>query len=185
MKIRPLEIPEVLLIEPQRFGDERGWFSETFREAALAEAGFTRRFVQDNHSFSAPKGTLRGLHFQVDPNAQDKLVRCTRGSIVDVAVDIRQGSPTYGRHVKATLSAENGHQLLVPIGFAHAFVTLEPDCEVQYKVTGYYSKECDRGIFWNDPDLGIEWPFPAEEMTLSEKDKNAPLLADSAPFFVY
>lgn len=185
MNIEPTEIPEVLLITPNRFGDARGWFSETFRADRLAEAGFDRPFVQDNHSLSGDRGTVRGLHFQVAPHAQDKLVRCTRGRILDVAVDIRVGSPTYGRHVSAELSAENGRQLLVPIGFAHGFLTLEPDCEVQYKVTGYYSKECDRGILWNDPDLGIDWTTAASEAILSDKDRNAPLLKDCEPFFTY
>ncbi len=185
MHVHPSAIPEVLLIDTKRHGDARGWFSETFRADSLAEAGFDRAFVQDNQSFSAEKGTIRGLHFQVAPFAQDKLVRCTRGRILDVAVDIREGSPTYGRHVSAELSAENGRQLLVPIGFAHAFMTLEADCEVQYKVTAYYSKDCDRGILWNDPDLGIDWGIDVSGAVLSEKDRNAPRLKDCGPFFTY
>ena len=185
MKIDTTHIPGVLLISPSRFGDERGWFSETFRVDRLAEAGFTRPFLQDNHSFSAERGTIRGLHFQVAPNAQDKLVRCTRGSVLDVAVDIRRNSPTYGKYVSAELSAANGRQVLVPIGFAHAFCTLEPDCEVQYKVTGYYSREDDRSILWNDPDLSIDWKIDLRDATLSEKDMNAPRLRDCEPFFEY
>lgn len=185
MKIAPTDIPDLLLIEPQRFGDERGWFSETFRADRLAAAGFDTPFVQDNHALSAEAGTVRGLHFQIAPHAQDKLVRCTRGRILDVVVDIRHGSPTFGRHLAQELSAGNGLQLLVPGGFAHGYRTLEPDCEVQYKVTAYYAREFDRAILWNDPDLGIDWGISPEEAVLSERDRTAPRLADCAPFFRY
>lgn len=173
MKITPLSIPDVLLVEPSRFGDARGFFSETFRENVLADHGFKARFVQDNHSLSAQAGTLRGLHFQKSPRAQDKLIRVVRGSIWDVAVDIREGSPTYGQCVYGELSAANGLQLLIPKGFAHGFVTLEPDTEVIYKVTDYYSAECDAGIAWNDPDLAVDWKLNTVPV-LSDKDRSLP-----------
>jgi dTDP-4-dehydrorhamnose 3,5-epimerase len=176
MTITPQAIPAVLLIEPKRFGDARGFFSETFREDALAEAGFTARFVQDNHSLSAQVGTLRGLHYQRAPHAQDKLVRVVRGAILDVAVDIRAGSPTFGKSQLAKLTAENGNQLLIPKGFAHGFVTLEPDTEVLYKVTDYYAPDCDAGIAWNDPDLALDWQLTGEPM-LSDKDRVLPAFA--------
>ena len=176
MTIHPLAIPAVLLIEPKKFGDARGFFSETYREDLLEKAGFKGRFVQDNHSLSAQVGTLRGLHYQRPPHAQDKLVRVIRGAILDVAVDIRTGSPTYGKSVAAVMSAENGHHLLVPKGFAHGFVTLEPDTEVLYKVTDYYAPDCDAGIAWNDPDLAVDWQLTGEPM-LSDKDRLLPALA--------
>lgn len=173
------------MITPPKFGDHRGFFSETYNKRALAEAGLDLEFVQDNHSLSAQKGTLRGLHFQTPPFGQDKLVRVTRGAILDVAVDLRRGSPTYGQHVSAELSAENWSQLLVPIGFAHGFVTLEPDTEVLYKVTQYYSPECDRGLLWNDPDLGIPWPVAEADAILSDKDRKHPRLRDLPDIFIY
>lgn len=177
MIIRSLAIPEVLLIEPRRIGDARGFFSETFRADKLADHGFATPFVQDNHSLSAQVGTLRGLHYQRPPHAQDKLVRVIRGAILDVAVDIREGSPTYGQSVSAEITGENGLQILVPKGFAHGFVTLEPDTEVIYKVTDYYSPECDAGIVWNDPDLAVDWKFTGEP-TLSAKDTTLPAFRD-------
>ena len=158
MLVQPLEIPDVKLITPQRFYDERGFFSETYNRQRLAEFGIEADFVQDNHSFSSAKGVVRGLHFQVSPHAQGKLVRVTRGAIFDVALDIRRGSPTYGRHVSTVLSAENWAQLWIPVGFAHGFCTLEPNTEVLYKTTAYYAPECSRGIKWDDPALGIAWP---------------------------
>jgi dTDP-4-dehydrorhamnose 3,5-epimerase len=169
-------LPGVMIIEPELFGDHRGWFMETYSEARLQEAGIDVKFVQDNQSFSAAKGTLRGLHYQLHPKAQTKLVRCTKGSIFDVAVDIRTGSQTFGKWYGIELSAENKRQLLIPKGFAHGFLTLTDDVEVQYKVDHLYAPECDRGIIWNDPTIGIEWPV---EMTpiLSTKDEMAPLLA--------
>jgi dTDP-4-dehydrorhamnose 3,5-epimerase len=176
MKITPLAIPDVLLIEPKCFGDARGVFSETFREDALAAAGFTARFVQDNQSLSTAAGTLRGLHFQKPPHAQDKLVRVVQGAIRDVAVDIREGSPTYGQWLATELSAENGHQLLVPKGFAHGFITLQPDTVVIYKVTDYYSPQCDSGILWSDPRLAIDWQWQGEPV-LSDKDRTLPSFA--------
>lgn len=185
LDVRPLAIPDVKLICPPKFGDHRGFFSETYSKRDLLEAGIALDFVQDNHSLSAPKGTMRGLHFQTPPFAQDKLVRVTRGAILDVAVDIRRGSATYGHHVSAVLSAENWHQLLVPIGFAHGFMTLEPDTEVLYKVTNIYAPDCDRGLLWNDPDLGIAWPVAGTDAVLSDKDRKHPRLRDLPDTFDY
>jgi dTDP-4-dehydrorhamnose 3,5-epimerase len=183
MQITALAIPDVKLIQLKKFGDTRGFFSETYNRAAFAAAGTNIEFVQDNHSHSTVTGTLRGLHFQYPPFAQDKLVRVTRGRILDIAVDIRKESPTFGRHVTAELSADNWAQLLVPIGFAHGFVTLEPDTEVIYKVSNIYSPQHDAGILWNDPDLGIIWPVPAAAVTLSDKDIRLPRLKDTiSPF---
>lgn len=173
----------VFRIKTTRFGDERGWFSETYNRKRLEAHGLTDLFVQDNHSLSRPKGTLRGLHFQLPPKAQAKLVRCTRGSIFDVAVDLRRSSPTYGRWVGATLSAENGDQLYVPVGFAHGFMTLEPDTEVIYKVTDFYAKEFDCGLSWNDATIGVDWPNGFQSPILSEKDAQQPGLAEfDSPF---
>lgn len=181
MKIEPTPLPDCVLLTPARFGDARGWFSETFSDRRLAEAGLPGGWVQDNHSFSAAVGTLRGLHFQRPPHAQDKLVRCTRGAIFDVAVDVRKGSPTYGKWVGYELTPENGHQLLVPKGFLHGFVTRLPDSEVQYKCTDSYAPDCDGGIRWNDPTIGIDWGVSAP--TLSAKDEVAPFLAEfDSPF---
>lgn len=175
----------VILLKPRRFGDDRGWFSETYSRRAAEAAGIADEFVQDNHSLSRPAGTIRGLHFQTPPHGQGKLVRCTRGRIMDYAVDIRRGSPTYGRHVAAELTAENGHQLWVPVGFAHAFCTLEPDCEVVYKVTDYYAPQNDGGLRWDDPEIGIAWPLPASGPVLSEKDTKLPTLAEFDSPFAY
>ncbi len=183
MDVRSLDIPQVKLICPVRHGDARGFLSETWNRRAFAEAGIDLDFVQENHSLSAEKGTVRGLHFQIPPAAQDKLVRVVSGAVLDVAVDIRQGSPTYGRHVSALLSAENGHQLLVPKGFAHGFCTLAPDTQVIYKLTGYYSPEHDRGLAWDDPDLGIDWGVTPETAILSDKDRRHPRLADLPAYF--
>lgn len=180
-----LAIPDVILVQPKRFGDHRGFFSETFHAARYDEAGIHGPFVQDNHSLSREQGVLRGLHFQIAPSPQGKLVRCTRGRILDVAVDIRDGSPTYGQHVRAELTAENGHQLWVPVGFAHGFVTLEPDTEVQYKVTGYYDPDADRGLAWNDPALAIDWGLGTREPVLSDKDRNHPTLAELPSYFTH
>lgn len=157
---------------------------ETYNQRALAEAGFDRPFVQDNLSLSRPTGTLRGLHFQSPPRGQDKLVRCARGRILDVAVDLRRGSPTYGKWVGAELSADNGCQLLIPVGFGHGFVSLEPDCEVAYKCTDFYAPECDGGVRWDDPEIGIDWPLPGGGApVLSDKDRVQPLLSDfDSPF---
>ena len=174
---------DVKLIEVRRFGDARGWFSETYAEAKYAAMGVDVRFVQDNQSYSALSGTIRGIHFQTPPHAQAKLVRCVRGSIVDYAVDLRTGSPTYGQVAYAELSAENGRQLFVPVGFGHAFVTLEPDTEVAYKVSDVYAGDCDGGVAWDCPEIGIDWPLPATGPVLSDKDKVLPRLADfDSPF---
>ena len=172
----------VRLLTPKRFGDSRGWFTEVYSEPAFEKLGITCRFVQDNHSLSVPQFTLRGLHFQTPPRGQDKLVRCIRGRIWDVAVDIRRGSPTYGQWVGAELSAENGHQLFIPIGFAHGFLTLEPDCEVTYKCSDIYAPEADGGIHWDS--VGIDWPIPADiTPKLSAKDCVQPILsAFDSPF---
>lgn len=179
MIIERLAIPDVILIRPKKFGDSRGFFSETWNRDVFRKEGIDLDFVQDNHSLSVEKGVLRGLHFQSPPRAQDKLVRCTKGSILDVAVDIRTGSPTYGHYVSAVISAENWTQIFVPKGFAHAFLTLEPNTEVQYKVTDYYAPECDGSILWNDPEIGIDWGVEAESVTLSDKDRNAPKLSEA------
>ncbi len=178
MQFEDTEIPDVKIVTPKRHGDARGFFSEVYKQSDWRNAGLDLAFVQDNHSYSAPAGTLRGLHFQIDPAAQDKLVRVVRGCILDVAVDIRRSSPTFGRHVAVELSAQNWRQLLVPIGFAHGFVTLDPDTEVLYKVTSLYSPAHDRGLAWDDPDLGIDWRIPAGGPLLSERDRQWPRLCD-------
>lgn len=183
MKAVPLAIPDVLLIEPARHGDSRGFFSEVWSARALAALGINTTFVQDNHAFSATKGVLRGLHFQRPPSSQGKLIRVSRGAILDVAVDIRVGSPTYGQHVSKVLSAENWSQLWVPRGFAHGYCTLEPDTEVLYKTDDYYDREADGGFAWNDPALGIDWPVDAQTAVMSDKDRHAPRLAEIAPPF--
>ena len=181
-----MAIPEVLLITPARHGDERGWFSETFRQSALDEAGFAGGgFVQDNHVRSSRRGVLRGLHFQKPPHAQDKLIRCVRGTIFDVAVDLRRGSPTFGHWVGAELSSDNARQMLVPKGFAHAYCTLTEDCEVFYKVTDYYAPKAEGALRWNDPALAIAWPLPAGEISTNARDAEAPRLADLDTPFTY
>lgn len=179
LEVRELDLPGVLEIRPKRHGDQRGWFVEVWNKDSWEAAGVRLDFVQDNHSYSAAKGVLRGLHYQLAPAAQDKLVRATRGAIYDVALDIRRGSPTFGRWTGLTLSAELGNQILVPKGFAHGFVTIEEDCEVQYKVTAPYQPELDRAIRFDDPAIGIAWPV--QDVQLSAKDKAAPLLADAEP----
>ena len=180
VQITSLAIPDVRLVVPDRFGDARGFFSETYSRRDFAAGGIADEFVQDNHSRSASTGTVRGLHYQLPPFAQGKLIRVLKGSILDVAVDIRRGSPSFGDHVAVTLTAEAGNQLYVPAGFAHGFCTLEPDTEVAYKVTDYYSREHDRGIRWNDPALRIDWPVGAEAAVLSAKDVALPML-DAVP----
>jgi dTDP-4-dehydrorhamnose 3,5-epimerase len=184
--VRALDIPEVKLITPRIHRDARGFFSEAFNARALADAADIKAsFVQDNHSLSTEAGVVRGLHFQAPPCAQGKLVRVVHGAIFDVALDIRQGSPTYGRHVSAVLSAENWSQLWVPVGFAHGYCTLEPNTEVIYKTTDYYAPDADRGIAWNDPALGIAWPVTADSAILSAKDQRQPLLAETQTYFEY
>lgn len=181
--VESLAIPDVKILRPKKHGDARGFFSETYSQRALAEAGIDLTFVQDNHAFSAAKGTMRGLHFQTAPFAQDKLVRVIRGSILDVAVDLRRASPTYGKHVAAVISAQAWNQILVPIGFAHGLLTLEPDTEVLYKVTNYYSPQHDLGLLWNDPALAIAWPVTEADAILSAKDKVQPRLAELPAYF--
>ena len=183
MNIVKTEIEDVLIIEPKVFGDHRGWFTETYSKEKFKELGIDIDFIQDNHSLSAQKGTLRGLHFQLNPKAQTKLVRCTKGKILDVAVDIRDGSPTYKKWVAVELTEENKKQLLIPKGFAHGFLTLTDDVEVQYKVDEYYSPENDRSIRYDDPEIGVAWGIEAP--ILSEKDLNAPLLKDCSINFKY
>jgi dTDP-4-dehydrorhamnose 3,5-epimerase len=175
----------VKLIHTRRFDDDRGWFVETFQIDRWAGQGVTCAFVQDNHSYSQSVGTIRGIHFQRPPHAQDRLVRCTRGRIMDYAVDLRKGSPTYGRHVVAELSADNGDQMFVPIGFGHAFVTMEADCEVSYKVSDFYAPDCEGGIRWNCPKVAIDWPLLSEKPLLSSKDALLPLLAELDSPFAY
>ena len=181
LNVESLRIPDVKIITAGKFGDARGFFAETYHKQAFAEAGIDLDFVQDNHSYSAAKYVLRGLHFQALPFAQDKLVRVVRGRILDVAVDLRRSSPTFGKWVSAEISAEKWNQILVPIGFAHGILTLEPDTELIYKVTNFYSPKHDFGVRWDDPDIAIEWPVKTGEIQLSDKDKNQPLLKN-APF---
>ncbi|MGL4396145.1 MAG: dTDP-4-dehydrorhamnose 3,5-epimerase [Hyphomicrobium sp.] len=183
MKIEDLSIDGIKLLTPKFWRDDRGFFVETWSRRALESVGVIADFVQDNQAFSIEAGTLRGLHYQLPPMAQLKLVRCTRGSVLDVAVDIRRASPSFGRHVSAVLSAENGAQLLVPEGFAHGYVTLEPNSEVCYKVTANYAPAQDRGILWNDPDLAIAWGLADSAVILSEKDKMQPRLRDARQLF--
>lgn len=175
----------VKFLQPRRFGDERGWFSETYSERRESRDGIDVRFVQDNQSFSVASGTIRGLHYQRPPHAQAKLVRCVRGSIMDYAVDVRRGSPTYGHYVSAKLTAGNGEQLFVPVGFAHGFITLEPDVEVAYKVSDFYSPEDEGGIIWDDPTIAIDWPLGDGAPALSQKDLLLPKLSDLVSPFVY
>jgi dTDP-4-dehydrorhamnose 3,5-epimerase len=177
------ELADVRIIAPARFGDSRGFFSETWSRAAFRKIGIACDFIQDNHSLSRDRGTIRGLHFQIAPFAQAKLVRVLRGAICDVAVDLRHASATFGKSVSVVLSAENGRQLLVPAGFAHGFCTLESDTEVFYKVDAPYSREHERGLRWNDPVLGIFWPLPETEAVLLERDRFLPTLDEIPPYF--
>jgi dTDP-4-dehydrorhamnose 3,5-epimerase len=185
MQIEKLAIPEVLLITPRRFADARGSVSETFHRSRLAEAGIALPFVQDNHTFSREAGTVRGLHAQLAPSVQGKLIRVVRGAIWDVAVDARHGSPTFGRHVGAELSAENWSQLWIPPGFLHGLCTLVPDTEIIYKMTSEYDPARECGVLWNDPALAIPWPIAPERAVLSEKDRVRPRLADCPVWFSY
>lgn len=184
MKFTETALSGVWVIEPQVFGDHRGWFMETYSDSKFKEQGIDLNFVQDNQSYSATKGTLRGLHYQLNPKAQSKLVRCTKGAIFDVAVDIRKGSPNYGQWFGIELTAENKKQLLIPKGFAHGFMTLVEDVEVQYKCDELYAPDCDGGILWNDPAIGIKWPIDVVPV-LSAKDEHAPLLKDANLNFVF
>ena len=185
MQVFPTDIPGVLLLKPRYFNDARGYFVETFNLRGAGAAGITAEFVQDNQAFSKKSGTVRALHFQAPPHAQAKLVRVLRGSIYDVAVDLRAGSPTYGRWAAATLTASGGEQVFVPRGFAHGYCTLEADTEVAYKVDDYYAPDCDRGLIWNDPTLAIDWPVKAFDAVLSDKDRSLPRFADFASPFRY
>lgn len=184
MKVTKTALGGVLLLEPARFGDARGFFSESWNRKTLSDHGIDFDFVQDNHSMSAAVNTVRGLHFQSPPNAQDKLVRCGQGALFDVAVDIRKGSPTFGQWVGYELTAENGLQLLVPAGFLHGFATRAPNTEIIYKCTDYYAPECDGAVRFDDPDLGIDWGVTCDAV-LSDKDAKAPLMADFDSPFTY
>ena len=183
MLVEDTALRGVKIVTPARHGDARGFFSESWNARAMAEAGLDYDFVQDNHSMSAAAGTLRGLHFQAPPHAQAKLVRCGRGALFDVAVDIRAGSPTYGRWVGVELSYENGRQLMIPAGFLHGFVTRAPDTEIIYKCTDYYAPACDGAVRWDDPEIGIDWNLGGLEPVLSEKDAAAPSLAELGRVF--
>ena len=185
MQIRSTAIPDVKIITPIRHIDRRGFFCEVYNRRVLADLGIDLEFVQENHSYSRRRGTLRGLHFQKPPAAQTKLVSVLHGSIVDIAVDCRVGSPTFGRHVMIELSAGSSDQVLCPKGFAHGILTLEPDTEVLYKVDNYYAPDLDAGVRWDDPDLAIDWPIPPHEIILSDKDRNLPRLRDLPPVFTY
>jgi dTDP-4-dehydrorhamnose 3,5-epimerase len=183
IEVRSLEIPDVKIISSKKHGDSRGFFSETYSKRDFAEAGIHLDFVQDNHSLSPQVGTLRGLHYQAPPFAQDKLVRVVSGRILDVAVDLRRDSPTFGKWVVAEISADEWNQILIPIGFAHAVCTLEPDTQLIYKVTNYYAPQHDFGVRWNDQDLNINWPFSEDRLILSEKDKKQPFFKDVTNWF--
>ncbi len=183
MRVDETVIPGVKIVTPKKHGDQRGFFSEVYNRSAWETAGLDFVFVQDNHSFSAAEGTLRGLHYQTPPFPQGKLVRVTRGRILDVAVDIRRSSPTFGKYVAIELSADNWRQLLIPVGFAHGFVTLEPNVEVLYKTTAPYSPANDCGIAWDDPDIGVDWRVPAGGPTLSERDRLWPRLKHARELF--
>ncbi|MBP2486867.1 dTDP-4-dehydrorhamnose 3,5-epimerase [Rhizobium leguminosarum] len=185
MRIETAAIEGIVAITPPRFGDHRGYFSEVFKEAWFRENVADVTFIQDNESLSTQAGTVRGLHFQIPPFAQGKLVRCLAGRIMDVVVDIREGSPSFGTWLSQELSPENGMQLWVPAGFAHGFATLEPNSVISYKVTAPYSPQHDRGIAWNDPAIGIRWPFYERDMVSSDKDKMLPRLADLPGDFCY
>ena len=185
MHIEKTLLLDMLILIPQRFGDNRGFFSESWNRKRLADAGIDVDFVQDNHSMSREVGTVRGLHFQSPPHAQVKLVRCGRGCLFDVAVDIRRGSPTFGQWVGEELSFENGKQLLIPAGFLHGFSTREPDTEIIYKCSDYYSPECDGAVRFDDPDIGIDWGLGDVTAVLSDKDTAAPLLKNFDTPFTY
>lgn len=177
------KLPEVFILEPQIFGDHRGWFMESWSDKNMEDVGLNVKFVQDNHSYTAKEGTIRGIHYQNNPKAQAKLVRVVRGAVIDYAIDLRKGSPTYKQWVGVELSAENKRQLFIPQGFGHAFLTLTDDVEFVYKCDNLYSKDCDRSIRFDDPEIGIEWGI--EKPILSDKDANAPFLKDSDCNFVF
>jgi dTDP-4-dehydrorhamnose 3,5-epimerase len=183
MKFSETSLPGVYIIEPKRFGDHRGWFMESWNQLRMIQMGLNFEWMQDNHSYSAVAGTVRGLHYQAPPHAQDKLVRVGRGSVWDVAVDARRGSPTFGKWIGVELSAENGLQLLIPKGFLHGFATLTADVELLYKCSDVYAPDCDGAVIWNDPQLGIDWKIGLDSVILSEKDAAAPTFSDwQSPF---
>jgi dTDP-4-dehydrorhamnose 3,5-epimerase len=183
MQVIETSIPAVKVLVPKRIGDHRGFFSEIYSRKAFEAIGIRSDFVQDNHSLSSEAGVVRGLHFQLEPMAQDKLLRVVRGAILDIALDVRRSSPTFGKHVSAVISAENWKQIFIPAGFAHGFRTIEPNTEVIYKVTNFYSPEHDRGIRWNDPAVGIDWGIPESQAILSERDRKHPILSQAAELF--
>jgi len=183
MEVRHLGLDGLLEIRPAKIEDERGYFSEVYRQDVLQQHGCNASFVQDNQSLSIRSGTIRGIHFQSHPAAQGKLVRCLSGRIFDVAVDLRNGSATFGKWQSVTLSPEENNQLWVPVGFGHGFCTLEPDSTIAYRVTSYYSPENDKGLAWNDPELAIDWPEIADRRTLSTKDRQLPTLQELPAFF--
>jgi dTDP-4-dehydrorhamnose 3,5-epimerase len=185
MLVEPTALADVLILTPRRFSDARGWFCETWNRETLLAHGIDTAFVQDNHAFTERRGTVRGLHFQRPPRAQAKLVRCTRGAIRDVAVDIRKGSPSFGRWVAVELSAENGRQLLVPVGFLHGYATLTDTTEVLYKCSDTYAPDCDGAVRFDDPEIGIDWGIDPASAILSDKDRAAPLLRNFATPFTY
>ena len=185
MKVTETSLPGVFLVEPDVFGDARGWFMESWSARKLAEFGINNEWVQDNHSYSAEKGILRGLHYQLNPSCQAKIVRATRGTIFDVAVDIRKGSPTFGKYVAVELTEDNHRQLFVPRGFAHGFSVLSEEVIFQYKCDNLYAPESEGAIAWNDPDVGIDWQIPAEDVLLSAKDSAHPMLKDATDLFDY
>lgn len=182
IEVKKTPIPSVLTIHPKKIGDDRGYFSETYNAKEFAQHGIRDVFVQDNQSYSAKAGVLRGLHYQLNPHAQTKLIRVTRGRVFDVVVDIRRGAPTFLKWISFELSTDRWCQLYIPIGFAHGFLTLEDDCECIYKVTDFYAPECDRSIRFDDPDIGIKWPVDLTHVQLSEKDKRAPFVKDAELF---
>ena len=183
LKVEATEIPDIKIIMPEKLGDRRGFFSEVYSRRSFVAAGIDMEFIQDVHTSSAEAGTVRGLHFQSPPFAQDKLLRVTRGRILDVVVDLRGSSPSFGKHVAIELSADDWRQLLVPIGFAHGYVTLEPNTEVLYKLTEYYAPTHDHGLAWDDPALGINWGIAADRAILSERDRKHPRIVDLPKFF--
>ncbi len=183
MDVTITNLPDVKIVTPARFGDDRGFFSEIYNKRALAEVGIDIDFIQENYAYSADRGTLRGLHFQCPPATQTKFLRVLRGAIVDVCVDCRRGSPTYGQHVMVEMTAESGQQILCPKGFAHGILTLMPHTEIAYKVDAFYAPELDMGIRFDDPDLAIDWPLPEKDLILSEKDRNLPGFSDLPDIF--
>ena len=185
MQIDQTTLPDVLMLTPKRFGDDRGYFSEVYNRDVLRDAGIDVEFVQDNHSLSRERGVVRGLHLQAPPHAQAKLVRVGAGRVTDVAVDIRKGSPHFGKWVAVELSAEAGNQLFIPAGFLHGFATLEPDCELLYKCSDFYAPDCDGAVRFDDPDLSIDWGIDLSAAILSDKDADAPLFRDFDSPFVY